>query len=100
MVILDGTCYHLRADGSATAAAADLAPFTVAGRVRAETAMRLLSNTGRAQLTSLIDNTIRSESLIYGIRVTGAFSTTGTRTVWSRDRKSTRLNSSHEWISY
>jgi acetolactate decarboxylase len=47
----------------------------------ADTTIPVPSTTGRVQLTSLIDNTIRSENLIYGIRVTGTFSTMRTRTV-------------------
>src|ERR1700748_121417 len=38
MVVLDGTCYHLRADGSATVAApGDLTPFAVVTQFTADT---------------------------------------------------------------
>lgn len=82
MVILDGTCYHLRSDGSASlAAGSDHTPFAAVTWFRTDTTIPVPSGTSRSEVIALIDEAIPSKNLIYGIRVTGTFSKIKTRTV-------------------
>ena len=75
MVILDGICYHLRADGTATQAApTDLTPFAAVTRFRTDSEIPIRSSTDQADVTSGIDAKIATENLIYAIRITGHFS--------------------------
>jgi acetolactate decarboxylase len=81
MVVLDGTCYHLRADGSATVAAPDdLTPFAVVTEFIADTTIEVVSAT-KPKLTEIIDKQIPSENLLYAIRIEGTFRRVATRTV-------------------
>jgi acetolactate decarboxylase len=82
MVVLDGECYHLRADGSATKAdRADRTPFAAVTHFRPSTTLTVDAPTSRAHVLALIDDAVDSHNLIYAIRVTGTFSTVHTRTV-------------------
>ena len=82
MVVVDGECYHLRADGSATKAdRAGLTPFAAVTHFTPNTTLTVDAPTSRAHVLTLIDDTVDSPNLIYAIRVTGAFSTVHTRTV-------------------
>jgi len=87
MVILDGICYHLRADGTATQAApTDLTPFAAVTRFRTDFEIPIRSSTDQADVTSGIDAKIATENLIYAIRITGHFATLHTRTVMAQTR--------------
>src|ERR1700760_964701 len=56
MVVLDGVCYHLRADGTATVASDnDLTPFAVVLPFHPNITMRITEPTNRTVLTKLID---------------------------------------------
>jgi acetolactate decarboxylase len=82
MVVLDGECYHLRADGSAIVAdRADRAPFAAVTHFTPGTTLTVDAPTSRANVLALIDDTVDSPNLIYAIRATGTFSTVRTRTV-------------------
>lgn len=82
MVILDGVCQHLRADGSVQVAdATDLTPFAAVAYFTPDTTIPAAAPATRAEATALIDANIPSENLIYGIRITGTFSVVRTRTV-------------------
>jgi alpha-acetolactate decarboxylase len=82
MVILDGVCYHLRADGSATVSAGtERTPFAAVTRFHADHTVEFAQPTKRAGATAQIDNLIGSENLMYAIRISGRFSDMGTRTV-------------------
>src|ERR1700733_13521180 len=65
MVVLDGTCYRLRADGSATVAGPDdLTPFAAVTQFTADTTIEVVSAT-KPKLTEIIDKQIPSENLLY-----------------------------------
>ena len=82
MVVLDGECYHLRADGSATKAdRADRTPFAAVTHFTPSTTINVDASTSRTDVLALIDDAVDSPNLIYAIRATGTFSTVHTRTV-------------------
>jgi acetolactate decarboxylase len=85
MVILDGVCYHLRADGSARIAGhADLTPFAVVTWFKADQSIQVPPDSDRAAVTALIDKSVQSQNLIYAIRITGRFAEVCTRTVMAQ----------------
>jgi alpha-acetolactate decarboxylase len=87
MVILDGVCYRLRADGTATRAApTDRSPFAAVTRFHTDFDIDIQTPTDQAEVLSAIDHQIKSANLIYGIRVTGRFSELRTRTVMEQQR--------------
>jgi len=87
MVILDGICYHLRADGSATVADdADRTPFAAVTRFKTDHTLVLTDPTNRADTVARIDNLIGSPNLMYAIRISGQFSEMSTRTVMAQSR--------------
>ena len=82
MVILDGVCYRLRADGTATrAAGTDRTPFAAVTHFHTDFEIPIQTRTGQAQVIAAIDRQIESANLIYAIRITGFFSDLHTRTV-------------------
>ncbi len=87
MVVLDGVCYRLRADGTATRAAQqDLTPFAAVTRFHADIAIEIRTRTDRASVIAAIDHKIASANLIYAIRVTGHFAELHTRTVTAQQQ--------------
>jgi alpha-acetolactate decarboxylase len=85
MVILDGVCYRLRADGTASLAApTDRTPFAAVTRFHTDFEIAIESRTGRAAVTDAIDRQIGSPNLIYAIRITGHFAELRTRTVMAQ----------------
>ncbi|MER6351211.1 acetolactate decarboxylase [Streptomyces sp. NPDC001634] len=86
MLVLDGVCYHLRADGSAEVAApGDLSPFAAMTWFSADTTREVASPTTRSELTAVIDGMVRSPNLIYAIKITGHFGEVRTRTVHKQE---------------
>ena len=86
MVVLEGTCYHLRSDGSATRATnEDRTPFAVITRFDPDSTAELrgLDRTG---LTATIDARVPSLNLFYAIRIDGQFRFVKTRTVAEQHR--------------
>ncbi|WP_329128584.1 acetolactate decarboxylase [Streptomyces sp. NBC_01476] len=82
MLVLDGVCYHLRADGSVEIASdSDLSPFAAMTHFSAGTTREVSSPMTRGEVTALIDRTARSTNLMYAVKVTGHFSDVRTRTV-------------------
>lgn len=82
MLVLDGVCYHLRADGSVEIASdSDLSPFAALTYLSPGTTEQVSSPMTRSEVTALIDRTTRSTNLMYAIRITGRFSRVRTRTV-------------------
>lgn len=85
MVILDGVCYRLRADGSAVRAApSDRTPFAAVTRFHSDFEIAINSRTDRAEVIAAIDRRIESPNLIYGVRITGHFAELRTRTVMAQ----------------
>jgi alpha-acetolactate decarboxylase len=87
MVILDGICYRLRADGSATRAAQeDQTPFAAVTRFHTDIEIAIRARTNRADVIAAIDDKLASANLIYAIRVTGRFAELHTRTVMAQQQ--------------
>lgn len=87
MVILDGVCYRLRADGTATRAAhTDRTPFAAITRFHRDFGIAIAERTDRAAVAAAIDARITSTNLIYAIRVTGQFADLHTRTVMEQEQ--------------
>jgi acetolactate decarboxylase len=85
MVILDGTCYHLHADGSVTLASGqDKTPFASVLWFRPDQTVTLAGPTSRADLTAVIDQAIPSPNLTYALRISGSFARVRTRTVMAQ----------------
>jgi acetolactate decarboxylase len=85
MVVLDGICYHLRSDGSASVAAGrDLTPFAVVTWFEPRIVFSVSSPINRDDLVAKLDETISSTNLIHAIRVTGTFRHVRTRTVMAQ----------------
>lgn len=85
MVVLDGVCYRLRADGTATRAApTDHTPFAAVTTFREDFEIPIQNLTSRTELIAAIDAKIKSANLIYAIRIDGHFSTLHTRTVMAQ----------------
>ena len=81
MVVNEGVCFHLFASGGARVANPDeLTPFAAVTWFEADTTFSVRTPTSRADLLALIDGSVSSENLFYGIRVTGRFATVSTRT--------------------
>jgi acetolactate decarboxylase len=82
MMVLDGVCYQLRADGSATVAAAEeLSPFAVLTWFHADHTIAVSAPSDTAALKATIDERVQSTNLIVALRITGEFSDIHTRTV-------------------
>lgn len=86
MVILDGVCYRLRADGTASRAApTDRTPFAAVTWFHTDFEIAVQTRTGRDELTAAIDRQIESANLIYAIKITGHFHELHTRTVMAQE---------------
>ncbi len=97
MVILDGVCYRLRADGSATRAAlTDRTPFAAVTHFHTDFEIAIETRTNQADVTGAIDGRIESPNLIYAIRVTGRFAELHTRTVMEQTKPYTTLTQATE----
>jgi acetolactate decarboxylase len=82
MLVLDGVCYQLRADGSATTADPhECTPFATVTWFHTDHAFDVAEPTERAALLAQIDAALDSANLIYAIRITGRFAMVRTRTV-------------------
>jgi acetolactate decarboxylase len=82
MLVLDGVCYQLRGDGSATIAGPDeLTPFAAVTWFVADHTIDLPAPCDRAELKALIDDSLDGTNLMVAVRVTGDFSMIRTRTV-------------------
>ncbi|MGB8389903.1 acetolactate decarboxylase [Mycobacterium sp.] len=85
MVILDGVCYRLRADGTASRAApTDRTPFAAVTRFHSDFEITIQTRTEQADVAGAIDRQIKSGNLIYAIRITGRFGELHTRTVMAQ----------------
>ncbi|EUA89686.1 acetolactate decarboxylase [Mycobacterium ulcerans] len=82
MLVLDGVCYQLRSDGSATVADLDeRTPFAAVTWFRPDHTIDVSAPCGRAALKSVIDAALESANLMVAVRVSGQFSSIRTRTV-------------------
>jgi acetolactate decarboxylase len=82
MVVLDGTCYHVRSDGTAELAnLANHTPFAAVTHFTPEHEFSVNEPTSRADLSSRINRAGRSDNITIAVRVTGRFASITTRTV-------------------
>lgn len=82
MIILDGICYQLRGDGTATVADLDQGtPFAVATNFVPRIKVAAPKGLKREELSAFIDEVEPSANYMYAVRITGRFSNVVTRTV-------------------
>jgi acetolactate decarboxylase len=82
MLILDGVCYQLRADGSSTEASADArTPYSVATTFVPHVEADLTPGALRAEASEEIDRMTTSENYMYALRIEGEFEWITMRTV-------------------
>jgi len=82
MLVLDGVCYQLRSDGSATIADLDeLTPFAAVTWFDPDRTIDVSAPCDRAALKARIDEALESTNLMVAVRVTGHFGSIRTRTV-------------------
>src|ERR1700739_1593365 len=75
MLVLDGVCYQLRSDGSATVANPDeLSPFAGLTWFPAHHTIAVSAPIDAATLKATIDERVQSTNLIVALRITGEFS--------------------------
>jgi acetolactate decarboxylase len=87
MLVLDGACYQLRGDGSATVADPDeLTPFAAVTWFRPDRTIEVSAPQERAALKAFIDDALGSPNLMIAVRVTGHFTMIRTRTVTEQHR--------------
>jgi acetolactate decarboxylase len=86
MLVLDGVCYQLRGDGSATIADLDeLTPFAAVTWFRPDRTIELSDPHDRAAVKARIDRFLETTNLMVAFRITGDFSMIRTRTVTEQD---------------
>ncbi len=82
MVVLDGVCFHLRADGSVqVAASGDRTPFAAVTYFDPTVSIPVRSPLTKDEVQELIGSNIDSGNLVHAIRITGRFASMRTRTV-------------------
>ena len=82
MLILDGTCYQLRADGtSSTADLGAYTPYAVVTNFVPHIESALPTNVLRAEASTFIDHMTQSENYMYALRIEGDFEWITMRTV-------------------
>lgn len=87
MIVLDGSCHHLRADGTAQRAApSERTPFAAVTPFRPQDAVTVTAPTDWAAVTSRIDDLIGSDNVMCAIRIRGTFTAVDTRTVGEQHR--------------
>jgi acetolactate decarboxylase len=87
MLVLDGACYQLRNDGSATVAdPGELSPFAVLTWYHADHTIDVSAPSDAAALKAMIDETVSSTNLIVAIRITADFNEIHTRTVTAQHK--------------
>ncbi|MDN5721400.1 MAG: acetolactate decarboxylase [Corynebacterium sp.] len=92
MVIVDGVCYQLRHDGTATRARLSArSPYAVATNFVPRIRRRAPENIRRADLSNFIDEMTPSANYMYAVRITGRFSKVTTRTVVRQQKPYPRM---------
>ncbi|AEY87015.1 acetolactate decarboxylase [Streptomyces olivaceoviridis] len=87
MVVLDGVCHRLRADGTVTPAAdTDRTPFAAVTFFRPDATRHLSAPMTRHDVETVVDELAPSGNLIRAVRVDGHFSSVRTRTVAEQHR--------------
>jgi acetolactate decarboxylase len=87
MLVLDGVCYQLRGDGTASIPNLDeLTPFAAVTWFDTDRTINVSVPCDRAAVKALIDEALESTNLMVAVRITGHFSTIRTRTVTEQHR--------------
>src|ERR1700742_2356555 len=87
MLVLDGVCYQLRSDGSATVADLDeRTPFAAVTWFRPDHSFDISTPCDRGAVKELIDNTLESTNFMVAVRIAGDFAMVRTRTVTKQPR--------------
>lgn len=87
MVIIDGTCYQLRGDGSATIADLEQhTPFAVATNFVPRIVAHAPSGLLRAELSEFISSLLPSDNYMYAVKITGSFDFVTVRTVTKQEK--------------
>lgn len=82
LVLLDGTCYRLRDDGSASVADdTETVPYAVVTRFVLHASFEINEPHTRAEVTAMIDRTLGSANYMYAVRVDGEYSRMTVRAV-------------------
>jgi acetolactate decarboxylase len=82
MIVVDGVCHHLRADGTAVRAApTEQTPFAAVTRFRPRGTVSVAGPADWAGLTGRIDDLLGSDNVMCAIRIRGRFASVETRTV-------------------
>jgi acetolactate decarboxylase len=87
MLILDGECYQLRADGSSSRASLDSqSPYAVVTTFVPHIEPALPTNVLRSEVSTFIDGLTASENYMYGLRIAGIFEWVRMRTVTKQEK--------------
>ena len=87
MLILDGVCHHLHADGTITVAGPDeLTPFATVTWFRPDHRIEITGRADRAAVTAAVDAALGTANLIVAVAITGEFDIVHTRTVTEQHR--------------
>jgi acetolactate decarboxylase len=87
MVVLDGVCHHLRADGTAVRAdPSQRTPFAAVTRFAAERTLEIGAPATWAEVTARIDALVGSANVMCAVRIDGDFAAIDTRTVREQHR--------------
>jgi acetolactate decarboxylase len=87
MLVLDGMCHRLRADGTAERASDDdLTPFAVVMPFEPTLGFDIHSRTSREDVVARIVACVDSQNYLFAVRVRGRFESVTTRTVRKQDK--------------
>ncbi|MGZ0710602.1 acetolactate decarboxylase (plasmid) [Coraliomargarita sp. W4R53] len=82
MLVLDGVCYRLRSDGTASQAEPSaLTPFAVITKFVPQITLPIDEQMNRAEIVALIEAAVGSQNYLYAVKVRGQFVEIRTRTV-------------------
>ena len=87
MLILDGICYRMRADGTVTPAEGDeRTPFAVVTEFRPTVSIPVTTPATRDEAVRLITDTLQSSNYLYAVRLTGEFEWVRVRAVERQEK--------------
>ena len=87
MIVLDGHCYRMRSDGSATLVGqSERTPFASVSDFVADESLAIPDGATQEQVLALVDDALGSLNYPAGVRLTGTFASVATRTVQRQSR--------------
>jgi len=82
MLVLDGTCYRFRADGTVSQASVDdLTPFAVITTFEPQITLPIEGRMSRAEVVAAIEGSVDSQNYLFAVKVSGRIVDVRTRTV-------------------